>query len=905
MSGLTMKMHKIILALICLLLVPFNLGSARYLPNSQQDQSIETVRIIIVVDHSLSMEQNDPNGLRYYSPVHLADILGTKYLETRAQQLAGSTKQPLRLEYAVVRFASEAEVGLGWTTIDPSDSSAWETHLQRIDGVLNLDQRGIVDLYQRIGNGTNFVRAFETVRDLLQQKVVEDEVARNLVIVLTDGNPALGKDVLEDQVLAEHMALADVIVNGAYYPDNSLKEFCLKSDGAIRERCLDQNGDPEKGTLSGPNSKVYVTGINVPGDDYWRISEGYWQEMTQFDPNQYPLSAQKVNYQSQIGARLARIIHANLGDEVREVRAGSVILPPYLDRVIFTFYKSDRMDTLQLTGPDGTIVDESHPGVSIKGQTDAIETFEFRDPPQGIYALTTSAISDSYLLTQQTIFARSKLLQPEGITQQFKDGQIALVMTDSSGEVLLPDSDPRYRLQAAAAITDSDGETWSFPLIQTDDGLLTAGFTPFSSGMHQIAVEAAVLDINNQQWQVLSPAEDRFNFMVSPVGIMVEEPANQQGENACPAAQYNPFVLPIFLQDQLSGEKVQSDLKLIWTIEKDPTLEASIAEDADSSGYRMIGLSEVAGEHLVSISAQTVDPISGTAFTFDPVNVLVTIEPGYRLALAFDTVKPELPKSALFFEKLFAKITQASYVDQYIPGRAFFLWDRTIVLQASIFDQDRQLEISDPEYLPEVMFQSISSTKNYEDEGWQYAGNGVFEAHFSDLPLDDYQIVFDQETGFCNTSVSKVQDIQTIRLIPGISERVISSFGLLAALWGLAWLVKQALCRIINPINGYLAILDIEHHRLATYQINRTSCWKIRNDDPARRGYVLKLRLNGLFSAKGKFKLSVTRIENGRRKTGIVTMNTKGGGQVYSMPGGYRIMFKKSKSEFPVTTFDE
>ncbi|MBN1551250.1 VWA domain-containing protein, partial [bacterium] len=344
------------LLLIIVSLLPNNndVNAYQSLPQEEVgDQTCSQVQIVLLIDQSLSMRDNDPNELRSYAPLHLVDVLARNYLMAEANQ--DPKVQPKRIDFAVIHFASMAEVLLDWTRIAPTDDAAWQTRRSELKEVFEAYPN-----YDLIGNGTNFVRAFEVAEDMFQNdETPVDGCPQRLVMVLTDGRPQIGENAWTNSQVEDHFLNISDITNT---------------------------------TFNIEGTDVYVTAIQNAGDTfYWRDTKDFWKAITQDDPDYEIPRAEMVTSRSEIGGRMADIIKTTIGEGVVVLEPGPIVIPPYVDRMILDFYKTDTEDLMILEDSAGELTEaRTDVEVHVYGQDSAIQTLEIIRPEPGVYQLSTT-----------------------------------------------------------------------------------------------------------------------------------------------------------------------------------------------------------------------------------------------------------------------------------------------------------------------------------------------------------------------------------------------------------------------------------------------------------------------------------------------------------------------------------
>lgn len=806
-----------------LLSVPFTPQKVTAISLNQAggDQSCDQAQILVLIDHSGSMDRNDPTILRNYAPVHLLDVIARNYL--LAKQSASLTMQPQMVDFAVIRFASSAAIGLDWTRIAPATPEDWTAQRQALEETLDLSWQAEFDLRQEIGNATNFERPFTLAEEMFREtQLPQDGCPERLILVLTDGKPDMTGEGMHGEELENHFdAVEQIVIN------------------SFREEGTD----------------IFVTGINVSGDFYWQNSVRFWSQITQ-DSDDYEIPrAEKVATQADIGYRLTEIIRTTIGEGVTLIRPGELVVPPYVDKLILDFYKSDLADVMQLTDGRGLLTpDRSDVSVRILGEDDAIQTLEVTRPNPGIYQLSTTASTDDYRITQVVIYVTSQLTKPTANLQQFTTGEIQIRLVDGDGNVLPDYGSERYALQLDPTLSYQDVDVPISMAFDPKTSTLSGNITPMNPGSYTISVGAKALDDKNQEIEILSKETTQFTIMVEPVGLILGDPQSVQA--VCPPTVNVPLRFPMSVVNTATNAPAKINLPVSWDISTENVLESKVLGPDENGNYALEVVPASEGDANIIISASAPDPVDATLVQFFEANKRISVSASNQYLLENITLGPQMNDIALRIDTALNRLRGETENRNVIVGRRFFFFPQKTVITADFINQETGLQ-GDFNYLPPATLINESTGGSIPSSGWRRDSAGDLVAEFGEIGFGNYQLMIAAMDTPCDVVLRVAPHVSVWRVSPGLSERVIVILVALIVIAAIGLGVFLGLCKWQNPLNGFLGITDQNGNWLFWKSINGRGCFVFKPAPPNRFGMVTKIKVNSLLLSKGEFRITV------------------------------------------------
>lgn len=480
------SIHRILTFAIILLGAGLTLWLALTLdaPPITAQSTCKELQIVFLIDQSGSMggvdihpTPNDPLGLRFFAPKHAIEMLGPLRYSSHPDSI---------MRVALVHFGDRREVGIGWTVITPTNEVEWKRQLSGIAQTLRADQ----DRWSKANlGGTNFLTAFDAAAQLFRQLPAQvGNCPYRAIILLTDGKP---EQATPGFTVAKHFA--------------ELQDF------------VDKN-------MPRPDYEIYIIGMSE--DTYWPDTKDYWLKIAGDERK-----IGQVKSQEEVGRRFQDIL-VPLTDKLPGIKAtkgavcpGEVFIPPYLQWVAFTLYKStDQPDHLQLEDAKGLVL-PTRSGVTVEGYDTPIETVRVTNPLPGRWQIKTTLPRARCDIDMLSITAAGKLTKPnptDEIPVQYTRLDLSFQIADAAGNPL-PDYGAGYVLDVTTRVVDKSGVEDLSVTSAGAGNIFSAPYIPIEDGMHSVEVVANTQDPLGKPITVVS--QTIGTFQVAPLKLaMLEGP---------------------------------------------------------------------------------------------------------------------------------------------------------------------------------------------------------------------------------------------------------------------------------------------------------------------------------------------------------------------------------------------
>ncbi len=862
----------IFVVLICMLFMLLPVYSAQATPVAvlparvefNEEEPCTSSQVVLIIDQSQSMDlRNDPNQLRYYIPMYVADILARNYINAR--MTANRLDRPMTVQMAVVQFATNATIGLDWTTISPVDYAAWQVQKTQVleQGLLTADD--YLSLYQLIGNGTNMQAAFNKVAELIDRADPQmNGCPKRTYLMLTDGNPDSNGDPIKEPLLGEYMDDVASLVDGQ---------------------------------LLGDGSALYVTAINDSSDNYWRDTEKYWVDITHGGEHtelDEPERAAKVSTRAEIGLRMSNIVNYRLDRGVVNAQVGPNVVPPYLERVIFTFFKPDRDNVIELTDPNGKVL-TAGPDVIVTGADEGIQTIELIRPQPGIYQLATTASSGDYYITKDMIFIKTAMQSDMSGLYQFGCFPIEINLVDSENQPIPRYDDPRYALKVEAIITSAaSGESMTLPLAyDTATGKITGIFTPVYTGDNQLSITAVAMDDYQEKWMVLKPPFADFDLYIDRLAISTGEAENGEN-NACTPAQYSPINIPIQFNVAGSGLPARLCVKPEIDVMGEAFESLQVSSPGTDGVYSLSGLAKNSGEQSLLITAVGANPASGQVVDIATASTSVTLQPGHQYDLGIIDIGARTSGLLDWLNRQMTKINGDLEPDARVIGRRMFFNHPQVMLQASLMEGNTPVQSS--ELLPVAQLVPRLGEAVQADT-WQYK-DGVWGAAFQSVPLGQYELQLAYPTAPCGAHIQVNQTMQIIRVVVDLGEWIVWLVLGLLALAALVLAIRWLLCHFWNSASGWIGVLDDNNHTVWKFTLEGSSCWNLEKPAIVKCS-IVRIKICGVFHRRGHYRLRIYCLDPNTNREKPVFDDIVNIKELNTRVGGYRIKWVQDLNQLP------
>lgn len=562
-----------------------------WLTQAQQIQAQQTeydgLDIVFIIDQSGSMQRadgsdapNDPLGLRFYAPWYAMYWMGEDRLLVH---------EDITFRMAIVNFGSPGNYevwdfgnGRYWQEIAPDSRAAWEPVYNDLQQQIQGDMRDRF-LVESLG-ATSFTDPFTVTKTLFNQLPEPEGQRRRVIILLTDGQPSgpIGGPSIN---LDTHMAELQVLAN---------REF------------------PE------PDYLIYVISMIDARQSYWDNVEPYWEAITNDPckrascPNPDLDRASIVANNDDVGGRFQEILQLLVQDFPKpenliviesEVIPGPLIVPPYLQSVNFTFFKTTPLERLILTDPSGNEISLGQPNVTIEGENGPIQAIRISNPEPGKWFVATDPPKTDVDITMRQIFAKSRLDSPLKPQVQYLPVSIEYTLLDELGANLPFYVNPDYRLIVNATIS-ANGQSWPVQLREEQGYIYKAEFTPVIAATHIISVHAKSQDLNGNPIIVFN--NQIGDFEVEPATLA---PLSLPGQ----MQQYDETEFVFELQDS-RGFPINAiiPIEVVVEVTGEPGGVLTLTRRPDGA-YQAPYTPLVAGKHAATVRA-TVTDSEGTVF---------------------------------------------------------------------------------------------------------------------------------------------------------------------------------------------------------------------------------------------------------------------------------------------------
>lgn len=784
-------------------------------------------QIVLIIDQSSSMEKNDTNGLRYYIPLYVAEMLARDYINAR--MTATRLQAPIKTQLAVVQFRLKAIVGLNWTTIAPENDAAWKEQREEIlrNGYLTEDR--INERFVPEDNGTSHQAAVDEVSALLQDADTQDETGcpKRTYILLTDGNPDTYGQYLIGDELAQAMKGVQSTVN-------------------------DQ-------LLANDDNAFYVIGINNPSNTYsfWEATKEYWKaiahESERTDPDE-PERAHKVstNSQAEIGYHLGQIVSYRLGDSIENVPVGDQLVPPYLDRLILTFYKSKAEDLMQLYDPSGKELVSEPGSVEIQGEEEGIQTIILTRPQPGIYKLATTAKTGDYFITRNKMYIKTDIHSDAVGMYPCKSFPLTINLVDSDGNPIPDYQQEKYRLIVTAEVTSDQHPGEKIPLSLTHDMAnrqIKGNFVPVWSGVNHLSITASALDDNGQKLDVLVPPDADFDLLVDPLKLEIGAVQNVKN-GSCPPSQYTGFSIPVQLNTTTGNggpATLDSTIKLIPV--GDTFSNLSVV-----GNNTVTGVSNTSGDQALSITAYCVNPVDAREWELDTQTTTIQVQKGHKYDFAVTAWETTAGRLLTWLNVQRLKLKGLTLPEVWTVGRRFFFIQSDVNLVAS-FTESGQF-VPDAALLPGLQLVSIvDPAKTIPSTSWKPFNAEKWVTSFEKPPLGCYEIKVSSDMP-CGAEIYLQPLPQKVCVVGGLSEWIIGLVLVLLALAALICAIIKLLCRFWNPLAGVLVVTN-QNRPVWTGDLDGSSCWDFKELPENQACGVGRIKICGVFRSDKHARIQI------------------------------------------------
>jgi len=861
------------------------------------------LEVVILVDQSGSMGgapidhpiPNDPHGLRFFAPLHVIRWMGADYLG--ASKLRLPSRPVITYRIAVVDFGDAAQLRLPWTTIAPASDQDWN----------NLER----ELAQKVGpfegnlGNTNIVAAFQMAKDLFSQRAdVQDGCPRRAIFLLSDGMPYVPP------------------------PEGSVGFSAVRHMQNVQKLV--------QGPLKNMNVEVWVTAINDSNDNYWPRMRPYWEDILSESIFGTEPHALKVNTEDEIGERFTKLLVELADRDVERVRIGPRCVAPYLQKIIFTFYKQDpEKEHLEIYDPVGRLTPaRTDVKVEVKGYDEPIEYLIVDRPLPGKWDIKTTAPRADVIIEEVTTPAVGQMsLVSEQNNVQYTRNGIFLRLTDSNNNPLPEYTDQEFDLILESELmTGQDASALNF--VETGVQEYKADFIPLDSGLHRVIVtarskqpvEKEIEENADCQWTPF--VLDKLNkaevgqFDVAPVGlIQVGQPEKVGGAAAsCPLQAGDEVTLTLQVERLDLNQPVTLTLPVEWEARlESPSGSRDVqveGPDATTGQWRMIAAFDEGGDHTLSAVAQVRTP-DGSLHELGQVQQsfqVAAVQPISAEIRLLETANP--PWWETFLERLSLAPKEANRQIGTTPMLRATPMQVQVTLTTDgqtpvdpsavlVGDQGRApvaLTLAD-EHGVDIQTVSLIPTNT----------PGRYLATIEDLPLGAYELRaalaqgLTAACGFALTApgVLEVERVQN----PWIYFELLA----LAVFLGVALLLlRRHRCQTRNACQGFLTILDKDGRMVDGWykDLSGRNVWRLREPVLAEKCQIQEIRVHCTAGSCGRepypdngIRVEIILLSITDKHAPPLTQTLRPRGEPWSpnQLGGYRVKYALSEKELRQT----
>lgn len=306
---------------------------------------------------------------------------------------------------------------------------------------------------QSMGN-TNFISAFETAADALQ-RLPADSRRRRAIVVLTDGQPTGSK--------ADQGAALDRLVASRF-----------------------------------PTVAIAVLLFGTRGE------APLWRRIARDSVHRVTSDRREVL------ATLHRVVTATVGTRSTQQSEGTLVLPPYLELVVFDIFRGSAKNVAVLPPDASTPLGAQTPGVEEMRVGDVLSTIIVRRPAAGAWTFRKSDPSAQVKILSQQFFPRGVLVEPPASppVRQHDAVRIGYRLDDEFGRPL--QELPGYPLSVDVSLAFPDGRRAVMPMARDSSALYRTSSPAECSATGRYWTEVLVTTIDSDG-QPVRVFEDRWS----------------------------------------------------------------------------------------------------------------------------------------------------------------------------------------------------------------------------------------------------------------------------------------------------------------------------------------------------------------------------------------------------------
>lgn len=812
-------LYRLVVVLVCTSLL-LGLMPARAV-HAESEPICGDLEVVFIIDQSGSMSgspidhpiPNDPNGLRFFAPLHVVRWMGSDYVNANSVRLPS---RPVKVYHvAVVDFGDRADVRLPWTTIAPANKEDQEA----LESALTLK---LAPFEGNLGN-TNVLAGFEAARDLFAQRsTVRDNCPRRAVFLITDGMPYV-KPAEEGGYfsIVQHMAAVKTLVQGE---------------------------------LADMGVQTWVTAINDSTDNYWPRMEPYWKDILSIFPEGEEPLAWKVNTEDETSERTSRLMN-ELADRVYEVvQIGTRCVPPYLQEIMLTFYKRNLSEHLDVSDAIGPLTpSRSDVQVEVSGYDEPIETLRVQQPLPGQWEINTTAPRADVLIQLDKLPANGLLFEPVGRDAiQYVQDTVKLRIADAQGNPLPEYTDPIFGLAVVGEMRFGSGvSTLSFA--DAGQRQFLASIIPTEAGPHQVTVTARSSTPRQEapepagslcQWNQTAVLDNIVagEFDVAPVRMNTAQSGGTiiSETEGCPVQVGDQAMLGYQMARIDTGQPVTISLPVEWeTRQQTPSTGRKLSvvgPDAATGIYSTTAILDEPGEHQIVALASVRLP-DGSLRELLRDTQTIDVAPVQPVQAQLAVLRPA---NAPWWWRLLERLGLTPADPQTVIGRDPFWHLQPTEIEVLVTldghspaDPAAALNVASDQRPVQLVLANADGTAPQAIDLIATNAPGRYHATLPLLPLGPYELRLEPVSGLTAACGFTLPGVVQTRLERVENPLIYAEFLIFAAiLLGIILALLRWHCSRRNPCKGYLTLVDKDGKVIGNWykDLSGRNHWRLKGD---------------------------------------------------------------------------
>lgn len=439
--------------------------------------------LVFLIDQSGSMQTNDPYQQRVNTISWVVENLGIDNLFFRPEA---------DNRIAIVSFGSQARIDLPLVSLRVTDSATQGNDLELEE---RWRKRYVQELKPRIvaedmGN-TDVLAGLELVKQVFDEAgpPSTNSPRSRGVIIITDGPPYREGWREDPQFVNSNFYTPYFRLMGNFIQQNLQIASTVRTASGYHIWVLGLNATADTGGISSPGTS-------------WLEQEARWQRIVNPSPGIDRVVRVSSQQNADIPAVIVRVLDTMMlggvcgNDDAVSAQptcliSEQFIVPPYLDRAIFSIFKPRPTSQIEFVMPDGQKLDRSSALVKQAQFGGLIETVTLQRPLPGSWRWQkVDASPETAIVKFDPLFSKTVLIEPKSDQNLFDTVGIRIKLQDRSGTTVRPLDE--YPIRASAQVKIPDGRTRDFELVTDSDGTLRSQQTLFldQPGQYSILLSA-------------------------------------------------------------------------------------------------------------------------------------------------------------------------------------------------------------------------------------------------------------------------------------------------------------------------------------------------------------------------------------------------------------------------------